>query len=347
MSLQAVHWRATFENKGTKRSWGGDRDVDWGLGSSRKHSRETQEQSLGERGWGKKEMWQTLEEKWNNGELNIVSWPALSAEGWGDFTQGLGHLCWPWYLWEGTGWTPSHQIGHLGLEQGVLVATGQGRVCPTGVMSGDEFVLFSWNLRAVSISCNRRSLTSGVVFHFSCLMWHLWLSLHGQKLGWGQNQTILVSNSFGSLLSIPAEERGSDLFKLLFLCFSVWQTSYWSLLPANAKRTKRGKKKKNGKWGSEVAQCCYFAVEFVIVQFPFRELWGITKLIILTGIFSAVFPAECECLFSCRQMDRACRITFTGEKPALKSFDSRHGIWSISIEMSSLSFIFCQMPISS
>lgn len=123
-----------------------------------------------------------------------------------------------------------------------------------------------------------------------------------------------------------------------------------SLLPANAKRPKKGKKhrkKTKGKWGSEVAQCCYFALVSIVVQPPYWERWEITKLIILTGIFSAVFPAECQCLFSCRQMDRACRITFTGEKPALKSFDSRHGIWSISIEMSSLSFIFCQMPISS
>lgn len=199
----------------------GDWDEDWDLGSSRKHPRETQKPSLSGRGMGGREKCERL---WRRNEHCELT----RSEGWGlgwASLQGLGHLCWPCHLREGTGWTPT-SVGHLGLEQGGLVDTGRGSACPTGAMSRGEFILFSLNLRAVSISCNRRSLAAGVVFHFSCLMWCLWLSLHRRKLGWGQNRTILVSNIFRSLLSIPAVGRAQTCSSCYF---SVWQT-YWSKL---------------------------------------------------------------------------------------------------------------------
>lgn len=119
---------------------------------------------------------------------------------------------------------------------------------------------------------------------------------------------------------------------------NLYSPLLWSKLDTYSCNTKYIYKARN-------QHCC--AIVFIAVRFPHWGQWAMAKSTILGGVFSTAFPTERECLNSCRQMDRACRITFAGEKPALKSFDSRRGIWSISIEMSSLSFIFCQLPISS
>lgn len=83
----------------------GDWDEDWDLGSSRKHPRETQKPSLGGRGMGGREECERL---WRRNEHCELT----RSEGWGlgwASLQGLGHLCWPCHLREGTGWTPFHQ----------------------------------------------------------------------------------------------------------------------------------------------------------------------------------------------------------------------------------------------
>lgn len=292
---------------------------------------------------GRREMWQTLEEKWNNWEMSIVSWPALRAEGGVGFTQGLGHLCCP--CQEGTAGHPSPAWATLALNKAGRWALGKEEPVPLVLCLGVNSCYF---------------LKSQSCFNF---MWqekpNSWCSFSLQLFNVASVTQFAPAKirvrpesnhpCKQQLQVTPEHPCCGERLRLVQAASSLSAKDTEVCYLLMKKWPKKGKKttEKRGKWGSEVAECCHFAVVSVVVQSPYWERWEITKLIILTGIFSAVFPAECECLFSCRQMDRACRITFTGEKPALKSFDSRHGIWSISIEMSSLSFIFCQMPISS
>lgn len=197
---------------------------------------------------------------------------------------------------------------------------------------------------------NQRGLTAGAVFHFSCLMWRLRLKSAPEKIRVRPESNHPYKQHLQVTHNHPCCREGSFLLSCLENIGTPHHTeACW--LPANMKGKKRKEAKKKVGWGwwggRKGSQHCCSVLVFVVIQFPRWEQRAIRKSIILGGIFSAVFPTECECLFSCRQMDRACRITFTGEKPALKSFDSRHSIWSISIETSSLPFIFCQLPISS
>lgn len=103
---------------------------------------------------------------------------------------------------------PSASIGNLGSEWGWLTWSGRGRACPRDV--GWIYALFLKSQRYfnfVQQESNQSGLTAGTVFHFSCLMGWLRLGFHWRKLGWGQNQTIPVSNSFRSPSSIPATGR--------------------------------------------------------------------------------------------------------------------------------------------
>lgn len=192
VSLQALHWRATFETEALREAGECLRKGTRMGTSSGKHLREAQKPSLsGER----ERKWQALEEEWNNWEMSTMSRP-----GPGTMVQGEHHC---------RGWG-TVALATLDLTKMVWCAAGEEKPAPQMFCLGWIHAIF---LKSQSYfdfmqqESNWRSLTAGTVFQFSCLMWWLRLGLHWRKLGWGQNQTILVSNSIRSPMSIPAVGR--------------------------------------------------------------------------------------------------------------------------------------------